>query len=86
MLKHFQLIYLSKLGINISNKNIIIVKSTNHFYKSFNPHVSEIIYASIDGIYPNNPKKNKYTKLKRKFGLFWPFILLMNFNIYFIYK
>ena len=46
-----------KLGINISKKKIIIVKSTNHFYKSFKPHVSEIIYASIDGIYPNNPKK-----------------------------
>ncbi len=59
----------SKLGINISKKNIIIVKSTNHFYKSFKPHVSEIIYASINGIYPNNPKKNKYIKLKRKI---WP--------------
>ena len=61
----------SKLGINISKKNIIIVKSTNHFYKSFKPHVSEIIYASIDGIYPNNPKKNKYFKLKRRI---WPIV------------
>ena len=59
----------SKLGIKISNKNILIVKSTNHFYNSFHPHVSNIIYASVNGIYPNNPKKNKYTKLKRKI---WP--------------
>ena len=59
----------SKLGIKISNKNILIVKSTNHFYNSFHTHVSHIIYASVNGIYPNDPKKNKYTKLKRKI---WP--------------
>ena len=58
-----------KLGIEISNKKILIVKSTNHFYNSFHPHVSQIIYASVNGIYPNDPKKNKYTKLKRKI---WP--------------
>ena len=62
----------SKLGIKISNKNILIVKSTNHFYNSFYPHVSNIIYASVNGIYPNNPKKNKYTKLKRKI---WPIFI-----------
>ena len=62
----------SKLGIEISNKNILIVKSTNLFYNSFQPHVSHIIYASVNGIYPNNPKKNKYTKLKRKI---WPIFL-----------
>ena len=60
-----------KLGVNIFNKKILIIKSTNHFYNSFFPHVSNIIYASIDGIYPNNPKKNKYSKLKRKI---WPII------------
>ena len=58
-----------KLGIEISNKKILIVKSTNHFYNSFHPYVSHIIYASVNGIYPNDPKKNKYTKLKRKI---WP--------------
>jgi len=60
-----------KLGINISNKKFIIIKSTNHFYDSFHKHVSNIIYASVDGIYPNNPKKNKYSKLKR---CIWPIV------------
>ena len=61
----------TELGVNISNKTILIIKSTNHFYNSFFPHVSTIIYASVDGVYPNNPKKNKYTKLKRKI---WPIV------------
>ena len=59
----------TNLGINFSEKKILIVKSTNHFYNSFHSHVSNIIYASVNGIYPNNPKKNKYSKLKRKI---WP--------------
>ena len=61
----------TKLGVNISNKKILIIKSTNHFYNSFFPYVSNIIYASVNGIYPNNPKKNKYSKLKRAI---WPII------------
>ena len=62
----------SVMGINISDKKILIVKSTNHFYDSFHKHVSKIIYASVNGIYPNNPKKNNYLKLKRNI---WPVVL-----------
>ena len=61
----------TKLGINFLEKKILIIKSTNHFYNSFKPNVSKIIYASINGIYPNDPKKNKYKKLKRKI---WPIV------------
>ena len=61
----------TQLGVIISNKKILIIKSTNHFYNSFFPVVSNIIYASVNGIYPNNPKKNKYLKLKRKI---WPIV------------
>ena len=57
---------------------MLIIKSTNHFYKSFKPHVSKIIYASINGIYPNDPKKNKYKKLKRKI---WPIVSKPHVNI-----
>ena len=42
-----------------------------HFFHSFFPHVSNIIYASVNGIYPNNPKKNNYSKLKRRI---WPIV------------
>ena len=61
----------TNLGINFSEKKILIVKSTNHFYNSFHSHVSKIIYASVNGIYPNNPKKNKYSRLKRNI---WPIV------------
>ena len=61
----------SVMGINITNKKILIIKSTNHFYESFYKHVSKIIYASVNGIYPNNPKKNNYLKLKRNI---WPIV------------
>ena len=59
----------SKLDIQFSSKKLLIVKSTNHFYDSFNQHVSNIIYTLVKGVYPNDPKKNNYTKLKRKI---WP--------------
>ncbi len=68
----------TKLGIKFLEKKILIIKSTNHFYNSFNPHVSKIIYASVNGIYPNDPKKNKYKKLKRKI---WPIISKPHSNI-----
>ena len=67
----FSIDVFTELGIDISNKKILIIKSTNHFYKSFVSHVSKIIYSSVNGIYPNNPKKNKYSKLKRKI---WPIV------------
>ena len=69
----------TKLGINFLEKKILIIKSTNHFYNSFRPHVSKIIYASINGIYPNDPKKNNYKKLKRKI---WPIVSKPHNNKY----
>ena len=69
----------TKLGINLLEKKILIIKSTNHFYNSFKPHVSKIIYASINGIYPNDPKKNNYKKLKRKI---WPIVSKPHNNKY----
>ena len=59
------------LGINIRKKRIVIVKSTNHFYNAFEPIAKKIIYAAVEGPYPNNPTKNKYKKLKRKI---WPIV------------
>ena len=61
----------TNLNINIKKKNILIVKSTNHFHRAFEPVSSHIIYTSVNGPYPNNPKKNKYKKLKRQI---WPIV------------
>lgn len=59
----------SNLGINVTTKNILIVKSTNHFHQAFSPIAEKILYAEVEGPYPNNPKTNKYKNLKRQI---WP--------------
>ncbi len=57
------------LGIDPANKDILVVKSTNHFHDAFSRIASEILYAAVDGPYPNNPATNGYRNLSRKI---WP--------------
>ncbi len=59
----------SNLGIDPNAKGILVVKSTNHFYAAFSQISSEIIYAEVNGPYPNNPVTNDYRNLKRAI---WP--------------
>ncbi|PRZ45746.1 M81 family metallopeptidase [Tritonibacter scottomollicae] len=59
----------TNLGIDIANKRIVIVKSTNHFHGAFAPVAGEILYAAVDGPYPNNPIHTDYTHLTRAL---WP--------------
>ena len=59
----------TNLGIDPGAKKILVVKSTNHFYDAFAPIAENIIYASIDGPYPNNPATNDYRHLSRDI---WP--------------
>jgi len=61
----------SNLGIDPSARRILIVKSTNHFRAAFAPIAAEILYASIDGLYPSNPLTNGYSKLSRPV---WPIV------------
>jgi microcystin degradation protein MlrC len=61
----------SNLGIDPSTRRILIVKSTNHFRAAFAPIAAEILYASIDGLYPSNPLTNGYSKLSRPV---WPIV------------
>ncbi len=59
----------SNLGIDPMQKDILLVKSTNHFYAGFEPIASRIIYVSAPTSYPSDPVKTNYTKLKRPI---WP--------------
>ncbi len=59
----------SNLGIDPLQKDILLVKSTNHFYAGFEPIASRIIYVSAPTSYPSDPAKTNYTKLKRAI---WP--------------
>ncbi|PRD55486.1 M81 family metallopeptidase [Phyllobacterium myrsinacearum] len=59
----------SNLGIEPASKNILLVKSTNHFHAGFEPVAAEIIYIDAGAPYPSNPKKTDYRKLSREI---WP--------------
>ncbi|WP_305985988.1 M81 family metallopeptidase [Roseibium sp. MMSF_3544] len=61
----------TNLGIDIGAKRILIVKSTNHFHGAFAPLAGEILYAAVDGPYPNDPRRTAYTRLKRAL---WPMV------------
>ncbi|WP_420413908.1 M81 family metallopeptidase [Roseibium sp.] len=61
----------TNLGIDITSKKVVVVKSTNHFYGAFADIAAEVLYASVDGPYPNNPRTTPYTRLKRPV---WPIV------------
>lgn len=61
----------SNLGIDPRSRQVLVVKSTNHFHGAFASVAAEILYAAVDGPYPNNPRNNAYTHLTRDI---WPIV------------
>lgn len=61
----------SNLGIDPKARALLIVKSTNHFHSAFAPVAGTILYCAVDGPYPNDPTKTRYTRLSRKI---WPIV------------
>ncbi|HKK57801.1 M81 family metallopeptidase, partial [Marinobacter sp.] len=61
----------SNMGIDPLTKKTLVVKSTNHFHGAFAGIASEILYAAVDGPYPNNPLMTNYTRLIRPL---WPIV------------
>ena len=59
----------SNLGIDPASRSVLVVKSTNHFHAAFSLLTPSIIYAAVDGPYPNDPATNSYQHLKRDI---WP--------------
>ncbi len=59
----------SNLGIDPTKRSILVVKSTNHFHDAFSRIAAEILYAAVDGPYPNDPVANGYQNLTRAI---WP--------------
>lgn len=56
-------------GVDIAAKDMLVVKSTNHFHAAFAPVASHVLYVAVDGPYPNDPATNPYTRLTRPI---WP--------------
>lgn len=59
----------TNLGIDPLKKNLLVVKSTNHFHDAFSRIASSIVYAAVNGPYPNDPVTNQYQHLSRNI---WP--------------
>ena len=59
----------TNLGVDPMDKEILLIKSTNHFYAGFAPIAAEIVYVSAPTSYPVNPAETKYVKLARAI---WP--------------
>ncbi|SER53521.1 Microcystin degradation protein MlrC, contains DUF1485 domain [Faunimonas pinastri] len=59
----------SNMGIDFTAKDLLLVKSTNHFYAGFAPVASEIVYVVAPTSYPTNPAITEYRKLDREI---WP--------------
>ncbi|MCO5732317.1 M81 family metallopeptidase [Rhizobium sp. SSA_523] len=57
------------LGINPLEKDILVIKSTNHFYAAFSKIAANILYCSAGTPYPNNPATNPYRRVRRDI---WP--------------
>lgn len=59
----------SNFGIDPRRKKLLVVKSTNHFHDAFSRISDDILYAAVDGPYPNRPETNDYRNLSREI---WP--------------
>ena len=58
----------SKLGIDLSQKKIVVVKSSNHFHAAFHPVAAAILYLNTGGPFPYDIRKQTFTKLRRPFA------------------
>jgi len=61
--------FFSNFGIEVAEKSLLVVKSTNHFHDAFSRIAADILYAAVDGPYPNDPVTNGYKNLTRQI---WP--------------
>jgi microcystin degradation protein MlrC len=65
----FERTVFSGVGIDPLAKDILVVKSTNHFHADFARIAAEIIYCEAGKPYPNDPRTNGYRKAPRNI---WP--------------
>ena len=57
------------MGVEITGKRIVVVKSTNHFHAAFAPLASRILYCDSGGPIPRDHRKVPYTRVRRPI---WP--------------
>lgn len=61
----------TNLGVDAAARRVLVVKSTNHFHGAFAGMAADILYAAVEGPYPNDPVRNGYRRLSRAI---WPIV------------
>lgn len=59
----------TNLSLDPSQKQVLLVKSTNHFYAAFAPLAQRILHVTVPTCYPSDPATAPYRKLTRAL---WP--------------
>lgn len=59
----------TNLGIEATARDILVVKSTNHFYQGFAAISDDILYVECPGVYPSDYHAAGYQKVRRPL---WP--------------
>ncbi|MSR83077.1 MAG: M81 family peptidase [Candidatus Latescibacteria bacterium] len=57
------------VGVEPTQRKLVVVKSTNHFMAAFGPIAQRVIYIDADGPIPRDYRKIPYTRLQRPI---WP--------------
>jgi microcystin degradation protein MlrC len=55
----------TELGIDLAQKKMVVVKSSNHFYAAFAPIAAKVYYLNTGGPYPYDATKVAYKKARR---------------------
>ncbi|WP_426954624.1 M81 family metallopeptidase [Muricoccus radiodurans] len=61
----FSPVVFTALGLDLAEKRIVVVKSSNHFHAAFAPIAAGVIYVDCGGPYPPDPARIPYTKVRR---------------------
>ena len=57
------------VGVEPTERKLVVVKSTNHFMAAFGPIAKQVLYLDADGPIPRDYRKIPYTRLQRPI---WP--------------
>ncbi len=59
----------TNVGIDPTQRKLVVVKSTNHFMAAYGPIAKKVIYVESSGPLPRDHRKVPYTKVERPI---WP--------------
>ena len=57
------------VGIEPTERKMVVVKSTNHFHAAFGPIAEKVLYVESDGPLPRQYERIPYTRVQRPL---WP--------------